>query len=168
MVAAFREQRDLALENLALRQQLGVLKRKGVPRLKRKDRVFWVVLSRVWPHWRKVLHLIEADTVVGWQRQAFRIYWAKISKQKSAGRRPVSTEVRASIRKMSQANPVGSKNSCTDLVGQSDRLSQVLAVRNQPTSYRFLLNFPRSLASIYHQPVDHHLPYSRVIRQPTG
>ena len=46
MVAAFRERRDLALENLALRQQLGVLKRKGVPRLKRKDRVFWVVLSR--------------------------------------------------------------------------------------------------------------------------
>jgi putative transposase len=105
MVAAFREQRDLALENLALRQQLGVLKRKGVPRLKRKDRVFWVVLSRVWPHWRKVLHLIEADTVVGWQRQGFRIYWAKISKQNSAGRRPVSTAVRALIRKMSQANP---------------------------------------------------------------
>ena len=102
-MVAFREQRDLALENLALRQQLGVLKRKGVPRLKRKDRVFWVVLSRVWPHWRKVLHLIEADTVVGWQRQGFRIYWAKISKQKSAGRRPVSTAVRALIRKMSQA-----------------------------------------------------------------
>jgi putative transposase len=105
MVAAFREQRDLALENLALRQQLGVLKRKGVPRLKRKDRVFWVVLSRVWPHWRKVLHLINADTVVGWQRQGFRIYWAKISKQKSAGRHQVSTEVRGLINKMSKANP---------------------------------------------------------------
>src|SRR4030095_15124976 len=62
MVAAFRAQRDLALENLALRQQLGVLKRKGVPRLKPKGRVFWVVLSRVWPHWRKLVHLIKADT----------------------------------------------------------------------------------------------------------
>ena len=47
MFAAFRERRDLALENLALRQQLGVLKRKGVPRLKPKDRMFWVVLSRI-------------------------------------------------------------------------------------------------------------------------
>jgi putative transposase len=107
MVAAFREQRDLALENLALRQQLGVLKRKGVPRLKPKDRVFWVVLSRVWPHWRKVLHLIKADTVVGWQRKGFRIYWARISKRKSAGRRQVSSEVRALIKKMSEANLFG-------------------------------------------------------------
>jgi hypothetical protein len=44
--AAVRERRDLALENLALRQQLAVLKRrKRVPRLRRKDRLFWVVLS---------------------------------------------------------------------------------------------------------------------------
>jgi len=105
MIASFRNRWDLALENLALRQQLGALKRKGVPRLQRKDRVFWVVLSRVWPHWRKVLHLIKADTVVGWQRQGFRIYWAKISKQKSAGRHQVSTEVRGLINKMSKANP---------------------------------------------------------------
>jgi hypothetical protein len=104
MVAAFRERRDLALENLALRQQLGVLKRKGVPRLKRNDRVFWVVLSQIWPHWRKVLHLIKADTVVGWQRKGFRIYWARISKRKSPGRHQVSSEVRALIKKMSEAN----------------------------------------------------------------
>ena len=25
----------------------------------------WIVLCRFKPHWRKVLHLIEADTVVG-------------------------------------------------------------------------------------------------------
>jgi putative transposase len=105
MVVAFRERRDLALENLALRQQLGVLKRKGVPRLKRKDRIFWVVLSRIWSHWREALHLIKADTVVGWQRQGFRIYWARISYRKSEGRHRVSSEVRALIKKMSQANP---------------------------------------------------------------
>lgn len=64
IVASVRKQRELALENLALRQQLGVLKRKkGVPRLRRKDRVFWVVLSRIWPAWRKALHLVKADTV---------------------------------------------------------------------------------------------------------
>ena len=59
MFAAFRERRELALGNLALRQLLGVLKREEVPRLKRKDRVFWVVLSRIWSHWRGI-GLVEA------------------------------------------------------------------------------------------------------------
>jgi putative transposase len=105
MLAAFRERRDLVLENLALRQQVGVLKRKGVPRLQRKDRVFWVVLSRIWPHWREVLHLIKADTVVAWKRQGFRIYWARISQRENASRHQVSSEVRALIKRMSKANP---------------------------------------------------------------
>ena len=104
-ITAFRDQRDLALENLALRQQLGVLKRKGVPRLQPKDRLFWVVLSRIWPRWRKALHLIKADTVVGWQQKGLRIYWARISQRKSAGRCPVSSEVRVLIQRMATANP---------------------------------------------------------------
>src|SRR6516162_6675859 len=82
--AAVRERRDLALENLAIRQQLGVLKRRqGVPRLRRKDRLFWVVLSRIWAPWPGALHLVKADTVVGWQRKGFRIYWAKVSAEKA-------------------------------------------------------------------------------------
>jgi putative transposase len=105
MIATFRNRWDLALENLALRQQLGVLKRKGVPRLQPKDRVFWIILSRIWSNWRNPLHLIKADTVVGWQRQGFKMYWARLSRRESAGRRSVSTEVRVLIRKMSQANP---------------------------------------------------------------
>ena len=105
MTAAFRERRDLALENWALRQQLAVLKRKAVPRLQPTDRVFWVVLSRLWPPWRQVLHLIKADTVVGWQRQGFRRYWARMSQRKSAGRRQVSSQLSALIQKMSEANP---------------------------------------------------------------
>src|SRR5215469_12538721 len=90
--AAVRVRRDLALENLALRQQLGVLKRKGVPRLWRKDRLFWVVLSRIWAPWRRALHRVNADTVVGWQRKGFRIYWARVSQRISAGRPPASSE----------------------------------------------------------------------------
>ena len=106
ILATFRDRRDLALENLALRQQLGVLKRrKTVPRLRPKDRVFWLVLSRIWPQWREVLHLIRANTVVGWQRKGFRIYWARISQRNNAGRPQVSSEARALIRKMASANP---------------------------------------------------------------
>ena len=104
--AALRERRDLALENLALRQQLGVLKRrKGVPRLKGKDRLFWVVLSRIWAPWRQALHMVNGDTVVGWQRKGFRIYWTRISQRKRGGRPRASSEVRALIKRMATANP---------------------------------------------------------------
>jgi hypothetical protein len=106
IMAAFRERRDLTLENLALRQQLAVLKRrKGVPRLKRKDRLFWVVLSRTWAPWRKALHMVNGDTVVGWQRKSFCLFWTWISRRKRCGHPGVSTEVRDLIGKMAAANP---------------------------------------------------------------
>jgi hypothetical protein len=48
----FRARKDLALENLALRQQLVVLRRARPkrPQLMSADRIFWVWLSRVWAH----------------------------------------------------------------------------------------------------------------------
>jgi putative transposase len=93
IMTSVRERRDVALENLALPQQLGVLKRrKGVPRLKEKDRVFWLVLSRIWPAWREALHLVKADTVVSWQR-------------KSGGRPQASSDVRGLIKQMATVNP---------------------------------------------------------------
>jgi len=106
IMATLRERRDLALENLALRQQLGVLKRRnGVPRLKRGDRVFWLALSRIWAPRRQALHMFNGDTVVGWQRRGFRIYWTRISQRKSGGRRQASSAVRALIKRMATANP---------------------------------------------------------------
>ena len=62
------------------------------------------MLSGIWPHWRKALHMVQADTVVGWQRKGFRIYWARISRRRS--RQPqVSVKVRALIKQMATANP---------------------------------------------------------------
>src|SRR6267142_1209050 len=46
--------RQLALENLALHQQLAVYKRTMTrPRLRTADRFFWVGLARVWAGWRQ-------------------------------------------------------------------------------------------------------------------
>jgi putative transposase len=73
--------------------------------MKREDRVFWLVLSRIWAPWRQALHMVNGDTVVGWQRKAFRIYWARISQRKSGGRPQASSEVRALIKRMATANP---------------------------------------------------------------
>src|SRR5262245_9975180 len=50
--AAFRPRVSLVAENLALRQQLAVLRRKTKrPQLVPVDRPFWVVLSRIWSRW---------------------------------------------------------------------------------------------------------------------
>jgi len=61
----FGGHRQLALENLALRQQLAVYKR-AVPRppLRRTDRFFWVRLARVWAGWRQPLLIVTPNTVL--------------------------------------------------------------------------------------------------------
>src|SRR5207247_7091368 len=61
--------RQLALENLALHQQLAVYKRTMTrPRLRAADRFFWVGLARVWAGWRQPLVIVTPDTVLRWQR----------------------------------------------------------------------------------------------------
>src|SRR5215467_11734697 len=155
--AAVRRRRDLALENLALRQQLGVLKRKGVPRLRKKDRWFWVVLSRIWAPWRRALHLVNADTVVGWQRKGFRIYWARVSRRKSRGRPQASSELRALIKRMAVANPYwGAPRIHGELlklgIGISERtVSRLMPKCRKPPSQTwraFLNNHVQDLVSI--------------------
>ena len=51
--------RQLALENLALRQPLTVYRRTVArPRLRRGDRLFWVALSRLWRGWKQALVIV--------------------------------------------------------------------------------------------------------------
>jgi putative transposase len=60
----FRSRRSLRLENLALRQQLVVLKRKHPrPNLTRFDKLFWVIAQKVWSQWRQALILVSPETV---------------------------------------------------------------------------------------------------------
>jgi hypothetical protein len=74
--SSLRSQRELALENLALRQQLAVLKRTTKrPKLTHADRAFWVALSRLWPDWHRALILVKPETVIGWHRKGFKLYW---------------------------------------------------------------------------------------------
>src|ERR687896_521526 len=83
----FGGHRHLALENLALRQQLVVYKRT-VPRppLRRTDRLFWVALSTVWPGWKQPLVIVTPATVLRWQRRRFREYWSRLSGRRTGGR----------------------------------------------------------------------------------
>lgn len=103
--SAIRTQRDLALENPVLRQQLAVLKhRHPRPRLTSADRWFWVVLSRMWSGWQESLHIVQPETIVRWHRQGFRCYWRW--KSRSRGRPKINPEIRYLIRRLCQANPL--------------------------------------------------------------
>ena len=85
-----RTHRELALENLALRQQLAVwTARQPRPRLTEMDRVFWVLLSRLWTSWRHSLEVVRPETVVGWHRQGFTRYCAHFGHRDQRDRRIV-------------------------------------------------------------------------------
>ena len=107
LVRLFRSRHSLLLENLALRQQLVVLKRRHPrPKLDLFDKLFWLVVRRCWSGWKQALLVVTPETVVRWHRAGFRWYWRVISKvRKPVGRRPTSKEVRDLMFQMVAENP---------------------------------------------------------------
>ena len=74
--SSLRSQRELALENLSLRQQLAVLKRTTKrPTLTHADRAFWIALWHLWPDWHDALIFVKPETVIRWHRNGFKLYW---------------------------------------------------------------------------------------------
>lgn len=104
--SVFQTQGELALENLALRQQLAVMKfQQPRPKLSMGDRRFWLFLSRYWSDWRQTLIVVQPDTVVRWHRKGFKHYWTWKSRR-NRGRPIIDREIRVLISRMSQANPL--------------------------------------------------------------
>src|SRR5579863_8809977 len=102
LVRFLRARTSLLLENLALRQQLAVLKRRH-PRLRLDllDRLFWVAVRRFWSRWQQSLIVVTPETVVRWHRAGFRLYWKLISKvRRPVGRRQTSKEIQELIFRM--------------------------------------------------------------------
>ena len=101
----FRSRADTALEVLALRQQIAVLKRKRPrPPLNCLDRFFWTALRRLWSRWSDVLVIVKPDTVVGWHRVGFRLFWRWRSRSK-CGRPKITAEIRDLIQRLADENP---------------------------------------------------------------
>jgi hypothetical protein len=103
----FDTHRRLLLENLALRQQLAVLKRRQPrPRLAAVDTLFWVFVRRFRSGWQQALIIVSPETVVRWHRSGFALYWQAISRaRRIVGRRRISKEVRNLIFRMVAENP---------------------------------------------------------------
>ena len=63
LASVFKTSVQLRVENLALRQQLMVLRRSTPKRLKltTADRIFWLWLRRVWTDWRSYLVIVKPE-----------------------------------------------------------------------------------------------------------
>ncbi len=99
--------KNLFIENLALRQQLAIMKQQAKrPKLRRRDRIFWVFLSRVWKDWKSVLIVVKPETVIRWHRKGFKLFWTFKSRKKCVGRPSLDPEIRKLIQDMARANPL--------------------------------------------------------------
>ncbi len=94
-----------AAEIVALRHQIAVLQRSSPRRLRLKqpDRLLWILLSRLWPGWRRCVYIVKPDTVIRWHRRAFARYWTWKSRRRP-GRPAVAAAIRDLIQRMSRAN----------------------------------------------------------------
>lgn len=80
-----RGRSDLVLEIAALRQQLAMYERRR-PEVRDSDRLFWLVLIRIWPGWREAVIAVRPETVVRWHRAGWRRYWRWKSRTDRGGR----------------------------------------------------------------------------------
>ncbi len=148
----------LQLENIALRQQVAALKRERPrPWLRPLDRVFWIFLSRLWPRWKDALVIVKPETVIGWHRQGFRLFWKWKSRHGKPGRPRTSKEIRKLIQRISRENPLwGAPRIHGELLKLGINVSQATVTRymvrhrNPPsqTWRTFLDNHVSCLASI--------------------
>jgi hypothetical protein len=98
---AWSTRRDLLLETLALRHQLGVLARSN-RRFRSADRLLWLVLRRVWSRWRDALILVQPATVDRWHRDRFSRWWLRRTRR--PGRPRIDAGYRQLIQQMAAEN----------------------------------------------------------------
>ena len=133
----FQSRTDTAVEVLALRQQVAVLKRRRPrPPLRPLDRLFWTLLRATWSRWKDALVIVKPETVVSWHRAGFRLYWRWKSRWRD-GRPRIKEEIRVLIRRLSQEN---SDWGAPKIHGELQKLGFVLSER---TVARYLRSLQR-------------------------
>jgi putative transposase len=101
-----RSRSELILENALLRQQLIVLQRQTKrPKLTWRDRTVMVLLASKLRAWKQALIIVQPDTILRWHRDLFRRIWRRKSKRKEKrGRKPLTEEHVALIKRMAKEN----------------------------------------------------------------
>lgn len=107
LTSAFKSQGRLSAENIALRHQVVVLKRRhrGRVKLRGLDRVILGWLSRMGPAVADAIIIVTPETLLRWYRLGFRTFgrWKSGS---VGGRPPVDKELRVLILRMAAENPL--------------------------------------------------------------
>jgi len=158
LALACRGHHELVLENIALRQQLSALKRTTKrPRLRTRDRLFWIGLASGWRHWRTALMIVQPETVTRWHHDWLRRRWTRRSTRTRWGRAPIDCEIRTLVGKMASDNPLwGAPRIHGELaklgVDVSERtVSRLLRARDRPPSQTwrtFLTNHLAAMVSM--------------------
>ena len=106
VIGLFRSRTSLEAEIVALRHQLNVLRRKSPKRLafSNFDRLIFAGLYRIAPNVLNALVIVKPETVIGWHRAGFRLFWRWKSRRRG-GRPKVALEIRQLAHEMSLANP---------------------------------------------------------------
>jgi transposase InsO family protein len=107
LIGYFRARASLEAENLALRHQLNILRRKSPKRpiFSSTDRLIFAGLYGLAPDVLSAVAIVRPETVIRWHRAGFRLYWRW--KSRSRGGRPkVPSDVQQLIRDISVANPL--------------------------------------------------------------
>jgi hypothetical protein len=94
---------QLTAENLFLRKQLALYLERQVKPRRANDatRLTLVALSR-FVDWRQVLTIVKPETLIGWHRKAFRLFWRWRSPR--PGRPAIPAGLRQLIAHMATAN----------------------------------------------------------------
>jgi hypothetical protein len=143
----------LAIENLALRQQVAVFKQSVKrPNLRPRDRVFWVWLSRLWSNWRSALVIVQPETVIKWHGQGFKLYWRWKSRRGKPGRPPIEREIRELIRRMSRENPTWG---APRIVSELALLGHDVA---QQTVAKYMVRTQKPPSQTWRTVLDNHVP----------
>src|ERR1700738_1556743 len=105
LASRFKARATLEAENLVLRHQLNVLRRRTPkrPHLNNTDRFLFVWLYRWFPSVLEMVAIVRPETIIRWHRAGFRAYWRWGSRNR-LGRTKVSAELRTLIGEMSRAN----------------------------------------------------------------
>jgi putative transposase len=131
-----RARTSIAAENLFLRKQLAFYRERNVTprRLTDSARLAMLLCSGLF-NWKDALVVVRPETLIGWHRQAFQLFW----RWKSRGGRPrLPKNIRALIAEMVRENPTwGEARIATEL-------AMKLGIRVSPRTVRAY--WPQDLA----------------------
>jgi len=154
--ALFSTRAQIAFQLHSQQQQIKVYKTEFPrPRFKPHEKIYWIMMRKLCQNWKSSLHIVRPETVIRWHRNRFRIFWAKLSCRKTAGRSPITAELQNLIYRLSQDNSDWGKQRIRDelrLLGYSVSPQTIQKYRYRPGI------FPQQGSQSWSTFLKNHLP----------